>query len=93
MTRIYISKKCTACILVAVCIFFIQFGCADVIASSHPFASGSVPDYDTVFPSDEIREIYITISPESWTIMQDDMISKYGEYGNGSMPGQEGWRS
>ncbi len=90
MTRIYISKKCTACILVAVCIFFIQFGCADVIASSHPFASGSVPDYDTVFPSDEIREIYITISPESWTIMQEDMISKYGEYGNGSMPGPGG---
>ncbi|HOJ95566.1 MAG TPA: CotH kinase family protein [Methanospirillum sp.] len=87
MTRICFLTKIFALILVSTCIFFIQSSSADRNESSYLLASDSNPDYDTVFPDDEIREIYITISPESWTEMQEDMKTKYGEFGGGSMPG------
>jgi len=87
MTRIYLSTKITALILVAICLLLLQPGSADVNESLHLLASDSAPDYDTVFPNNEIREIFITISPESWTEMQEDMTTKYGEFGSGSMPG------
>jgi spore coat protein CotH len=47
--------------------------------------SEALPDYDIVFPDAEIREIYITISSESWDAMQDDMVSKHGEFGSRNM--------
>ena len=87
MTRICFSTKITAIILVAICILLIQPGSADVNGSSQTRASDSNPDYDTVFPDDQIREIYITIRSESWNKMQEDMTTKYGEFGSGSMPG------
>lgn len=48
--------------------------------SSHLSAD---PDYDTVFPQDEINEITIQISPDNWQIMLDDMTENYGEQGSG----------
>jgi spore coat protein H len=39
------------------------------------------PDYETVFPQDEVNRIDITISAENWQVMQEDMTEKYGEFG------------
>jgi len=58
MTRICFLTKIFALILVSTCIFFIQSSSADRNESSYLLASDSNPDYDTVFPDDEIREIY-----------------------------------
>jgi len=48
-------------------------------------------DYETVFPDDEIRDISITISPQSWTEMQEDMEEKYGEFGRNTMNNSGGF--
>ncbi|WP_052300923.1 CotH kinase family protein [Methanoplanus limicola] len=48
------------------------------------------PDYSVVFPDDEVQVINITISPENWQEMLDNMTEIYGEFGNSdskSMPG------
>ncbi|QRN82764.1 CotH kinase family protein [Chloroflexota bacterium] len=39
------------------------------------------PDYDTVFPQDEVNRIDITISEENWDAMLADMTELYGEFG------------
>ncbi len=44
---------------------------------------GMDPDYETVFPQDEINEITIQITPENWQTMLDDMTENYGEQGSG----------
>ncbi|MDY7078197.1 MAG: CotH kinase family protein, partial [Chloroflexota bacterium] len=36
------------------------------------------PDYDVVFPQDEVNRIDIVIEPENWQAMMDDMTSLYG---------------
>ena len=40
------------------------------------------PDYDVVFPQDEVNEITISISPENWELMMEDMTALYGEQGS-----------
>jgi spore coat protein H len=49
------------------------------------------PDYDVVFPQDEVNTITITIDPADWQAMQDNMTELYGEFGsrenNGGMGG------
>ncbi|MDD3575148.1 MAG: hypothetical protein PHD71_08975, partial [Methanospirillum sp.] len=87
MTKICFSKTITTLILVTTFILLIQPGSADVNMNSQSHASDLAPDYDTVFPDDEIREIYFTISPEYWTKMQEDMTTKWGEFGTRNMPG------
>ncbi|MCP4420889.1 MAG: spore coat protein [Chloroflexi bacterium] len=42
------------------------------------------PNYDAVFPTDQINAITITISPEQWQMMLDDMTTLYGEFGAGN---------
>ena len=37
------------------------------------------PDYDTVFPDDEVNRLGITISAENWEAMMADMTELYGE--------------
>ncbi|PWR75439.1 CotH kinase family protein [Methanospirillum stamsii] len=98
------DKKCTTVIItlffaVIIAILF-QGVCAEVVTDGEEpvideadsDASDTAPDYETVFPDDEIREIYITISQDSWEEIQEDMESKYGEFGNRTMtgPGQMG---
>jgi spore coat protein H len=39
------------------------------------------PDYDVVFPQDAVNTITITIEPETWQTMLDDMTDIYGEFG------------
>jgi spore coat protein H len=46
------------------------------------------PNYAVVFPQDKVNEITITISPEHWQAMLDDMTNLYGEFG--SNPGGGG---
>jgi spore coat protein H len=41
------------------------------------------PDYEVVFPQDEVNEIVIMVSPENWQIMLDDLTNLYGEQGAG----------
>lgn len=41
------------------------------------------PDYETVFPQDEVNRIDITIEPENWELMMADMTENYGEFGTG----------
>jgi len=41
------------------------------------------PDYEIVFPQQKVNEITITISPENWQVMMDDMTDLYGEKGSG----------
>ncbi|MFN2111800.1 MAG: hypothetical protein ACK2TT_01650 [Anaerolineales bacterium] len=45
--------------------------------------NGDQPDYETVFPQDQVNEITITISPEDWQLMMDDMRDLFGEQGSG----------
>lgn len=40
------------------------------------------PAYDIVFPQDEVNTITITIDPEDWQAMIDDMTGLYGEFGS-----------
>lgn len=39
------------------------------------------PNYEVVFPQDDVNAITITISPENWQAMLDDMTALYGEFG------------
>jgi spore coat protein H len=41
------------------------------------------PDYETVFPQDEVNRIDIIISAENWDTMQADMTALVGEFGQG----------
>ena len=48
------------------------------------------PNYEIVFPQDEVNRLDITISPENWQAMLADMTSLYGEFGtNTRSPGAE----
>lgn len=42
------------------------------------------PDYDTVFPQDEVNRMDITLTEENWAAMLADMTDLYGEFGQGS---------
>lgn len=42
------------------------------------------PDYETVFPQDEVNRIDIIISEENWETMLADMTDLLGEFGQGS---------
>jgi spore coat protein H len=50
--------------------------------------SDTAPDYDMVFPQDKVNRITITISPDNWQLMQDNMTELFGEQGNGGFGGQ-----
>ncbi len=48
------------------------------------------PDYAVVFPQDEVNTITITLSPENWQAMLDDMTGLYGAFGSGQGGGAAG---
>lgn len=52
-------------------------------SDSYSHASDTQPDYAVVLPDDQVNQINITISPENWQAVQDDMIDKYGQAGSG----------
>ncbi len=45
------------------------------------------PNYAVVFPDDEVNSMTITIDPENWQAMLDDMTATYGELGSSSRRG------
>ncbi len=56
-------------------------------SDSYSHASDTQPDYAVVLPDDQVNQINITISPENWEAVQDDMIDKYGQAGSGDRTG------
>jgi len=46
--------------------------------------SSSLPDYQVMFPQGSVHRIDISITPEDWQKMLDDMTHRYGEFGNSS---------
>lgn len=51
------------------------------------------PNYDVVFPDDQVNTVTITVSPDVWQAMIDDMTALYGEAGGvGGRGGQAGGR-
>jgi hypothetical protein len=51
------------------------------------------PNYDVVFPQDEVNRIDVIIDPDDWQAMLDDMTELYGEQGTQAgrgMPGMPG---
>lgn len=49
--------------------------------SNESHSDQAEPNYEVVFPQDKVNEILITISPENWQAMQDNMTELYGERG------------
>jgi hypothetical protein len=49
------------------------------------------PNYDVVFPQDEVNRIDIAIDPADWQTMLDDMAELYGEPGTQAGPGRHGF--
>lgn len=45
------------------------------------------PDYAAAFPQDRVPRLDITISPENWQAMLDDMTALLGAFGEGGMGG------
>jgi spore coat protein H len=45
------------------------------------------PNYEVVFSQDEVNTMTITIDPDDWQAMLDDMTAAYGEPGSGGGPG------
>lgn len=48
------------------------------------------PNYEVVFPQDEVNSITITINPENWQAMLDNMTDLYGEFGTRDEGGDMG---
>ncbi len=55
--------------------------------SEETHSNDTEPNYEIVFPDDEVNQITITISPENWAAMQADMVSLLGEAGSGDARG------
>ena len=59
--------------------------------ASYSHSSDTDPDYAIVFPDDEVNQIIITISPDNWEAVFDDMTGKYGSFGSGGQMGDGGF--
>jgi len=46
------------------------------------------PNFEVVFPQNEVNRLDITIDPDDWAAMMVDMTSIYGEFGSQPMKGQ-----
>jgi hypothetical protein len=44
---------------------------------------GADPDYDIVFPQDQVNRLDLVIDKSNWQVMLDDMAQKYGSFGSG----------
>jgi hypothetical protein len=60
------------------------------VDASH--SNDTAPDYATVFPQDAVNRIDITLSPEAWAALQDEMTAQFGEAGTGDNGGGIGQR-
>ena len=59
--------------------------------SDETHSKSADPNYAVVFPEDEVNSMTITIAPDDWQAMLDDMTATYGEPGSGGgVPGAPG---
>ena len=56
--------------------------------SNYSHSADTEPDYALVLPDDKVNEITITLTPENWQAVLDDMGEKYGEFGSGQGMGR-----
>ena len=56
-------------------------------SASYSHSNDTAPDYAVVLPDEQVNQINISISPDNWEAVQDDMVDKYGEAGNGDRTG------
>jgi spore coat protein CotH len=54
---------------------------AATLTDSH--SSEAAPDFEVVFPQDKVNRIEITILPENWQSLQDNMAELFGAFGAG----------
>lgn len=50
----------------------------------------ATPDYEMVFPENEVKRIDLTFTASDWQAMLDDMTGLYGEFGSGGTTGPGG---
>lgn len=50
--------------------------------SDYAHSDETEPDYGIVFPQDAVNTMSISISPENWQTMMDNMTELYGEFAN-----------
>jgi spore coat protein H len=55
--------------------------------SEETHSKSADPNYDVVFPTDEVNTMTISIDPDDWQAMLDDMTAAYGEPGSGGAEG------
>jgi spore coat protein H len=55
--------------------------------SEESHGKSAVPDYERLFPADRVLELRLTIAPEDWQGMLDDMTDMAGEFGQGGPDG------
>ncbi len=58
--------------------------------SDETHSKSADPNYEVVFPEDEVNTMTITISPDDWQAMLDDMTATYGELGSSRQAGIPG---
>lgn len=51
--------------------------------SEETHGNDAEPNYEVVFPQDQVNQIKITIAPEDWAAMQANMTELFGEAGSG----------
>ncbi len=57
---------------------------AEEQSASYSHSNDTAPDYAVVLPDDQVNQINITISPDNWEAVVDDMTDQYGEFGSSS---------
>ncbi len=80
--KITIIFEKNPCKIGAVLLFLAASLCMSVPVCSA--ADNNQPDYETVFSNDTVHEILITITPENWQLMRDNMEELYGPFGTGN---------
>lgn len=60
---------------------------AQSAVNSYSHSNDTAPDYSVVFPSNLVNSIVITISPENWQAIQDDLSNLLGAFGTGQNQG------
>ncbi len=55
--------------------------------SDETHSKSADPNYEVVFPEDQVNTMTITIDPDNWQAMLDDMTATYGEPGSNSRQG------
>lgn len=89
--NLFLGFVTTGLIFISSCYKEIQINFIDIsdwTEESHGIIS--IPDYDRIFPSDQVNRIDIIIDKDNWTLMLDDMTSKLGAFGQREVKDETG---